>query len=76
MSLTLAQNNTFYSRENTPVSAPFRGNARQTSGDMFKQNQDLNLEIQKLKTKLYLPNMPRRLLRPLEAKREEGAPRS
>jgi len=73
VSLTLVQNNTFYSRENTPVSAPIRGSARQTSGDMFKQNQDLNLEIQKIKTKLHLPNMPRRLRRPLEANKRRSS---
>ena len=71
--LTLVQNNTFYSRENAPVSAPFQGHARQMSGDMFKQNQYLNLGIQRIKTKLYLPNMPRCLRRPLKANKRRNS---
>jgi len=35
--LTLVQNNESYSRENTPVLVPTRGDATQMSGDMFKE---------------------------------------
>jgi len=40
--LTLVQNNAYYSREGTPVSAPIRGKTRQMSGDMFKGNENVN----------------------------------
>ena len=40
--LTLVQNDTYYSQEGTPVSAPVRGKTRQTLGDMFKENEYVN----------------------------------
>jgi len=39
---TLVQNDIYYSREGTPVTAPIRGDTRQTSGDMFKENENVN----------------------------------
>ena len=41
--LTVVQNDTYYSREGTPVSAPIRGNAMQPSGDMVKENNNSNI---------------------------------
>lgn len=48
MFLTLVQNNASYSREHTPVLVPIRGDATETSGDMFKKRKH---QFQNTKTK-------------------------
>jgi len=63
--LTLVQNDTYYLREGTPVSAPIPGDARQTSGDMFNENENVNSKIQRPKLNFYLLDMPRHLCRSL-----------
>ena len=68
--------NTFYSRESTRVSAPVRGSARQTSGDMFKPKTRLQFSNTKDQNETLPSDMPRRLRSPLEANKEEGTPRS
>jgi len=51
MGICSCTKNAYYSQECTPVSAPIRGNARQTSEDMFRENQEYNLQTQETKTK-------------------------
>ena len=63
--------NTFYSRESTPVSAPIRGNARQTSGDMFKPKTRLKFSNTKDQNETLPSDIPRRLRSPLEAKNKK-----
>jgi len=54
--LTLVQNDTYYSREGTTVSAPIRGRIRQMLGDMFKKEKKASIqENTKTKTK-FLPS--------------------
>jgi len=75
--LTLVQINESYAQENTPVLVPIRGDATQTSGDMFTKNENINPKYKDQNETFHLLYMSRRLRRPLlEQTANEGAPRS
>jgi len=77
MVLTLVQINESYSRENTPVLVPIRGDAMQTSGDMFTKIENINPKYKDQNEIFYLLYMSRRLRRPLsEQTANQGAPSS
>ena len=60
--LTLVQNNESYSRVNTPVLVPIRGDATQTSGDMCKEKRKHQFKILRPKRNLspsvHVPTSP------------------
>jgi len=63
--------------KNTPVLVPIRGDATQTSWDMFKKNENINPKYKDQNEAFYLLYMSRRFRRSLlEQTANEGAPRS
>jgi len=55
--LTLVQNNESYSRENTPVLVPIRGDATQTPGDMFKEKKRKHQSKMQRPKRILLPSV-------------------